>query len=101
MNYLITIIIVGLVLFFPIQPIQAEIEVRIDKKMEKVETETATFALGCFWGPDTSFGVLPGVVRTRVGYAGGMSDNPIMDNLKNLLLNNRLNLKELWIYQEG
>ena len=30
------------------------------------ETETATFGLGCFWGPDARFGALEGVVRTRV-----------------------------------
>jgi len=39
-------------------------------------TETATFALGCFWGPDAAFGALPGVVRTRVGYAGGSTPAP-------------------------
>jgi len=38
--------------------------------------ETATFAMGCFWGPDGLFGVLPGVIRTRVGYAGGEKINP-------------------------
>jgi len=40
------------------------------------QTKTATFALGCFWGPDTLFGLSPGVVRTRVGYAGGTTENP-------------------------
>lgn len=40
------------------------------------ETETATFALGCFWGPDATFGALDGVVRTRVGYAGGSKPDP-------------------------
>jgi peptide-methionine (S)-S-oxide reductase len=39
-------------------------------------TETATFATGCFWGPDASFGATEGVVRTRVGYAGGTEPNP-------------------------
>jgi len=39
-------------------------------------TETATFALGCFWGPDVRFGALDGVVRTRVGYAGGTTADP-------------------------
>lgn len=38
--------------------------------------ETATLALGCFWGPDARFGALPGVVRTRVGYAGGEEPRP-------------------------
>ncbi|WP_436902834.1 peptide-methionine (S)-S-oxide reductase MsrA [Halovenus halobia] len=39
-------------------------------------TETATFGLGCFWGPDATFGALDGVVRTRVGYAGGHKTDP-------------------------
>ncbi|WP_126661371.1 peptide-methionine (S)-S-oxide reductase MsrA [Haloterrigena salifodinae] len=40
------------------------------------ETETATFGAGCFWGPDARFGALEGVVRTRVGYAGGTTPEP-------------------------
>lgn len=44
-------------------------------------TETATFALGCFWSPDAHFGVVPGVVRTRVGYAGGSKRNPSYHDL--------------------
>lgn len=39
-------------------------------------TETATLALGCFWAPDARFGALDGVVRTRVGYAGGTRTDP-------------------------
>jgi len=38
--------------------------------MDSGETETATFGIGCFWGPDAQFGAIDGVVRTRVGYAG-------------------------------
>ena len=33
--------------------------------------ETATFSLGCFWDPDAHFGILDGVLVTRVGYCGG------------------------------
>jgi methionine-S-sulfoxide reductase len=33
--------------------------------------ETATFSLGCFWDPDARFGILDGVLVTRVGYCGG------------------------------
>ena len=44
-------------------------------------TETATFALGCFWSPDARFGITPGVVRTRVGYAGGNKKNPSYHDL--------------------
>ncbi|CAN0462336.1 unnamed protein product, partial [Phaeothamnion confervicola] len=41
--------------------------------------ETATLACGCFWGPDSRFGAVPGVVRTRVGYSGGQQPNPTYD----------------------
>lgn len=38
--------------------------------------QKATFALGCFWGPDDYFSKLKGAVKTRVGYAGGTTKNP-------------------------
>jgi peptide-methionine (S)-S-oxide reductase len=50
---------------------------RYDQRAPDSEaTETATFGLGCFWGPDAQFGALAGVVRTRVGYAGGETPDP-------------------------
>ena len=39
-------------------------------------TQTAIFALGCFWGAEKAFWQLPGVVSTAVGYAGGYTPNP-------------------------
>ena len=39
-------------------------------------TETAYFALGCFWGAERQFFELPGVVVTAVGYQGGFTPNP-------------------------
>ncbi|MFW6176575.1 MAG: peptide-methionine (S)-S-oxide reductase MsrA [Thermoplasmatota archaeon] len=54
----------------------------IDKSIPD-NVQTATFSLGCFWGPDAKFGVLDGVVRTRVGYAGGEKDNPTYHSLGN------------------
>ncbi|WP_157265675.1 peptide-methionine (S)-S-oxide reductase MsrA [Paenibacillus sp. FJAT-27812] len=36
----------------------------------------ATLGMGCFWSPEALFGHLPGVVRTRVGYAGGTAADP-------------------------
>jgi len=48
---------------------------RIEAQMPS-KIETATFSLGCFWGPDGRFGVLSGVIRTRVGYAGGSTERP-------------------------
>ncbi|MFE4573334.1 peptide-methionine (S)-S-oxide reductase MsrA [Paenibacillus chitinolyticus] len=38
--------------------------------------QTATLGMGCFWSPDALFGHLPGVIRTRVGYAGGRTEQP-------------------------
>ncbi|NHN32484.1 peptide-methionine (S)-S-oxide reductase [Paenibacillus sp. S3N08] len=32
--------------------------------------------MGCFWSPEALFGQLPGVIRTRVGYAGGTTIHP-------------------------
>ncbi|WP_299269803.1 peptide-methionine (S)-S-oxide reductase MsrA [Halorientalis sp.] len=47
-----------------------------ERALDGEATEVATFALGCFWGPDARFGSLDGVVRTRVGYAGGTKPDP-------------------------
>lgn len=46
-----------------------------------MELEKAVFGAGCFWGPDALFGSLEGVVRTRVGYAGGSKESPGYRNL--------------------
>lgn len=43
--------------------------------------ETATFGMGCFWSPDALFGSLAGVVRTRTGFAGGVTANPTYRDL--------------------
>ena len=51
------------------------------RAMDSDETETATFGIGCFWGPDAQFGALDGVVRTRVGYAGGTKRDPTYHSL--------------------
>lgn len=45
------------------------------------ELKTATFSMGCFWGPDSLFGAMPGVISTRVGYSGGTKDNPTYHRL--------------------
>ena len=36
----------------------------------------AYFSMGCFWGSEALMGSAPGVVLTRVGFAGGTLENP-------------------------
>ena len=38
--------------------------------------EKATFGAGCFWGVETRFGEISGVIDTAVGYEGGTLEHP-------------------------
>lgn len=38
--------------------------------------EKATFGAGCFWGVESFFREVPGVIDAAAGYAGGHVDNP-------------------------
>ncbi|HEX6596534.1 MAG TPA: peptide-methionine (S)-S-oxide reductase MsrA [Acidimicrobiales bacterium] len=44
-------------------------------------TETAVFAMGCFWGAERKFWQTEGVVTTAVGYAGGYTPNPTYEEV--------------------
>lgn len=52
----------------------------IDKNPPKV-FDTAAFGLGWFWGVESQFGIIEGVIRTRVGYAGGTTDSATYRNI--------------------
>jgi peptide-methionine (S)-S-oxide reductase len=42
--------------------------------------DNVTFGMGCFWGPEARFGYHSGILRTRVGYAGGKEGQPTSKN---------------------
>ena len=46
------------------------------KVAKPVNSEKATFAVGCFWGAEEFFRKVPGIFETGVGYAGGTKINP-------------------------
>ena len=45
-------------------------------------TETAVLAGGCFWGMQDILRKIPGVVKTEVGYTGGLTENPRYEEVK-------------------
>lgn len=53
-----------------------------EKALSSAKTEEFVVGLGCFWGVETKFGSLDGVIRTSCGYCGGERSNPTYRNIK-------------------
>ena len=43
--------------------------------------ETATFGAGCFWGVESVFEQVDGVISTKVGYTGGFTEAPSYEDV--------------------
>jgi peptide methionine sulfoxide reductase msrA/msrB len=48
-------------------------------KADPKQIEIATFAAGCFWGVQSIFDSIDGVIKTVVGYTGGLVPNPVYE----------------------
>lgn len=46
-----------------------------------MKSEKIYLGAGCFWGVEEAFRTLPGVLETRVGYAGGKTENPTYEKV--------------------
>jgi len=46
-----------------------------------MNTDTATFGAGCFWGVQAEFDKVKGVVATTVGYTGGRTEKPTYEDV--------------------
>ena len=52
-----------------------------DKGKDSGQRETAILAGGCFWGMEEIIREIPGVIDTEVGYTGGITKNPVYEQV--------------------
>ncbi len=63
----------------PVPVRHAVLDAPLDAPFEGLER--AIFGMGCFWGAERAFWVLPGVVSTAVGYASGFTPHPTYEEV--------------------
>src|SRR5206468_7733455 len=54
---------------------------KADAKERPASRAVATLAGGCFWGMEDILRKIPGILETRVGYAGGKTKNPTYEDV--------------------
>ena len=54
---------------------------RIREPFEQDGLQSALFGMGCFWGAEKDFWLLPTVYSTAVGYAGGFTPHPTYEEV--------------------
>jgi peptide-methionine (S)-S-oxide reductase len=53
----------------------------MERVMNRAVTSKATFAAGCFWGVESMFRAVPGVLDAACGYTGGRTENPTYEQV--------------------
>ena len=66
---------------FSADVVEAEKKKR-SERMKSGDDQTVILAGGCFWGVQELIRKIPGVVDTEVGYTGGVTQNPIYEEVK-------------------